>query len=395
MVLTRKLPVRHSRREFIKGIVGGAAVMSAPAILKGLSRRSRAADANTIRMLITAPTMDPGDWSTFERDTGLKMEISTIKDDPGLFVTEITVNDGGERYDIISTLTGTERTLSKSGHIIPVDPSKLKNWQGIDPKIRDMPFLNFDEKHWGVPLAMNADTFGYFPAKLNEPRPPEPASWALIFESEKTKGKSSTGDNYIYLEEAAAYLKVTGKADIKDPANLTPQEAETAADYMIERKKAGQFRNFWTTFDDQVADIKNGEVLAIRCWEPAVKIVQKEGLDFVYADAEFYNKWAHGCYIPTQVRDRDKLDQVYTALNWIVGGGYAVLISPLRGYVTARPDLGKTYAAEHGMPDQVTKALDEAETKVARKFQASLFWFNGIPDHLDASVAAMDRVLSA
>ena len=46
---------------------------------------------------------------------------------------------------------------------------------------------------------MNADSFGYLPAKLNEPRPPEEASWSLVFESDKTMGRSSTGDNYIYL----------------------------------------------------------------------------------------------------------------------------------------------------------------------------------------------------
>ena len=92
---------------------------------------------------------------------------------------------------------------------------------------------------------MNADSFGYLPAKLNEPRPPEEASWSLVFESEKTMGRSSTGDNYIYLWEALAYLKNSGQLEVADILNPSPDEARATADFLIERKQVGQFRNFW------------------------------------------------------------------------------------------------------------------------------------------------------
>ena len=39
------------------------------------------------------------------------MEDTVIKDDPGIFLTEILVNDGGDRFDIIATLSGTEQEL--------------------------------------------------------------------------------------------------------------------------------------------------------------------------------------------------------------------------------------------------------------------------------------------
>ena len=70
-----------------------------------------------IRMLFTAPTMIPGDWTRFEADTGLKMEDTVIKDDPGIFLTEVEVNDAGDRFDLISTLSGVEQSLIDGGYI--------------------------------------------------------------------------------------------------------------------------------------------------------------------------------------------------------------------------------------------------------------------------------------
>ena len=103
----------------------------------------------------------------------------------------------------------------------------------------------------------------------------------------------------------------------------------------------------------------------------------------------------HACYIPTQVHDRGNLEQVHTALNWILSGSYAAGITPLRGYVTGRPDLAKDYAAEHGLGDNVGVAIDEALVKVRLKFAKEDFWFSAVPSNLQEMQAQMDRVLNA
>ena len=390
-----------TRRNLIKGAAAGAVIAGAPAVLQGLTRRAKAQDNGTIRLLITGPTIIPGDWSNFERETGFKMEDTVIKDDPGIFLTEILVNDGGDRFDIIATLSGTEQELIDADAIMEIETAKVPNWGGMPDSIKRVPYLarNLEPEAgtvWGVPLVMNADSFGYLPAKLNEPRPPEEASWSLIFESEKTMGRSSTGDNYIYLWEALAYLKNSGQLEVANILDPTPAEAAATADFLIERKQAGQFRNFWKIFDDQVADMKNGEVDAIRCWEPAVREANKAGGDWVYANAkEFFLKWMHACYIPTQVQDRGNLDDVHAALNWILSGSYAAAITPLRGYVSGRPDLAKQYAAENGLGPKVGVAMDEALAKVEFKFAKEDFWFSAVPTHLQEMQAQMDRVLNA
>ena len=389
-----------SRRDVIKGAAGAAAIVGAPAVLKGLARQARAQEKGVIRMLFTAPTMIPGDWTRFEQDTGLKMEDTVIKDDPGIFLTEVEVNDAGDRFDLISTLSGVEQSLIDGGYIIQAETGPVGNWAGMPDSIKAIPYLVRDlspdgGKVWGMPLAMNADSFGYLPAKLNEPRPPEEASWSLVFDSEKTMGRSSTGDNYIYLWEALAYLKNIGKLEVKDILNPSPEEAKATADFLIERKQAGQFRNFWKIFDDQVADMKNGEVDAIRCWEPAVREANKAGGDWVYANArEFYTKWLHAAYIPAQVEDRGNLEEVYTALDWFLSGGYAATITPLRGYLNGRPDLAVDYASAKGM-DDISTEMEAAQAKMKLKFAKEDFWFSAVPEHLQEMQAQMDRVLNA
>ena len=83
-------------------------------------------------------------------------------------------------------------------------------------RLKDEGLLNRDLKPdggtvWGTPLVMNADSFGYFPDKLGEPYPPEDVSWSLVFEDERTLGKSATGTMYYYFEECAMFCKGAGK----------------------------------------------------------------------------------------------------------------------------------------------------------------------------------------
>jgi len=391
-----------TRRNFIQGATAGAVIVGAPAVLKGLTRRAKAADKGVIRMMFTAPTMIPGDWTQFEKDTGLKMEDTIIKDDPGIFLTEVQVNDAGDRFDLISTLAGVEQSLIDGGNIMQIETGDVPNWSGMPQSIQNMPYLarglNPEAgKVWGVPVAMNADSFGYQPTKLNEPAPPEEASWSLVYESEKTHGRASTGDNYIYLWEALAYLKNTGQLAVKDILNPSPEEAKATADFLIGRKEAGQFRLFWKIFDDQIAVMKNGEVDSIRCWEPAVRETNKSNPEhpWVYATAkEFYCKWMHAAYITSQVEDRGNLEEVNTAIDWFLGGGYAAAITPLRGYLNGRPDLAVDYANSKGM-DDISDTMDAAQEKMKLKFAKEDFWFSAVPENIQEMQAQMDRVLNA
>jgi hypothetical protein len=96
-----------------------------------------------------------------------------------------------------------------------------------------------------------------------------------------------------------------------------------------------------------------------------------------------------------QAAERGNWDAIYKTLNWIMSGSYAAAISPLRGYISGRPDLGAEYAKEKGLGDEAAQAIKEAQDKLEYKFAKDLSWFTGAPDNLPDIQAAMDRVLNA
>ena len=389
---------RVTRRAVLKGTAAaGVAIAGAPMVARGLIRQAKASSKpGVIRFRAAGTTATPGDWSRFEKETGLKMEASVEKDDTALFINDVINNDAGDRFDLFLSLAGAQQPLQEGGFILPVDASRLKNWAGVSQDVRDMPLLKpVGGQNWGVPIYMNADSFGYFAGELNEPRPPGEVSWDLAFNSEKTLGRVSLDDNFFTLSWAGAYLKVKGLAPIDDPANMTAEEVRATADFLIERKRAGQFRNLWATFDDQVANFVNHEVLVQRSWEPAVNEAQRQGLDVHYAavpNDEFYIKWMQAAFIPAQAEDRN-LDEIYTAIDWLLSGSYAAQLTPLRGYVTSRPDLGLELAKAE-IPDAVPE-LEKGVFKINKKFATNLFWFSGLPDTLQEHQQQMERFKNA
>jgi spermidine/putrescine-binding protein len=202
--------------------------------------------------------------------------------------------------------------------------------------------------------------------------------------------------DFLSLMWGAMYLKTRKLAEIGDPSNMNESECKTATDWLIERKKAGQFRNFWSNYDEQVANFVSGEVLVQRCWEPAVHDVQKKGLDVVYATcSDFHVKWVQVTFVPKQTKERSNWENVYKALDWFLGGSYSAELAVLRGYCTSRPDLGLEYAKAQGWgPDRVALLTENLE-KIKIKFANPNFWITGLPDNSEVYESEMGRFKNA
>lgn len=396
--MDKKQPAfRPSRRAVIKGMAAGAGALSMPSIILHGIGRAQAATPGTIRMM-GGPTVALQDWSQFEKDTGLKMEFTSFNvDDVGALYNEILVNEAGERFDLINTLAGVQKPLVQQGQVSQLDTSRLKNYAGISDSVKRSPVLYAgDGKDWSVPLYYNADSFGYFPEKLGLPRPPEALTWDLLLNSEQTLGKTAIDGDNIALMIGGMYLKNRGLAEIADPANMTASEVKTAADWLIERKKAGQFRTLWKTYDEQVANFVNGEVLVQRCWEPAVKEVKAKGLDVEYATcSDFHINWMHSTFMPIQAGARENVDEIYAAIDWFIGGSYAAELAVLRGYTGSRMDLGLEYAKSAGWTQEKIAQVEANILKVETKFSNPNYWIGGAPDDLAAHDSEMARFRNA
>ena len=63
-----------------------------------------------------------------------------------------------------------------------------------------------------------------------------------------------------------------------DKGNMTKPEIDKTIAFLIEQKKAGQFRAFWKSFQESVDLMSSGEVVIQSMWSPAVTAVRSKGI---------------------------------------------------------------------------------------------------------------------
>jgi spermidine/putrescine-binding protein len=375
------------RRRFMRG--AGLAVAAAAAgetLFPGRPRRARAAAPkdDVVRVLGVTNGM-PNSWSEFEKDTGLKVEWTPLGDDIGVFLHEMIANDAGDHYDVVTCLSGAYEALIDQDLLLPIETARLSHWAGTPPIVRAAAPATADGKNvWGMPFQINADAFAYFWKDLGEPDAPAEVSWKILFDDERTKGKVALDIGLFSIPYCAIYLKYHKIVDIKDIATMTKSECESVADYLIERKKAGQFRTLYKSFDEQVQLLENREVLAISCWEPATRAAQAKGLAVAHAyTIEGYDKWSQNLMIPAQAKDRGAVDKAMALIDWFMGGAYAAEKSSQDGYLTARADLGIDYARQRGWPAEKVAAIQATVDKMDVKFKKPLYWDPGYTPSLE------------
>jgi putative spermidine/putrescine transport system substrate-binding protein len=379
---------RASRRQVLAGTASAAALLAMPSVI-----RKASAQENVVRIMgVSTAALD--DWSDFEKETGLKVEFTSLSSDPGAFRQEVVANAAGERFDILLMDGGIEDDLGVKGFFMPITGDGVPSWPSVPPEILKSPLaVAPDGTQYGLPVVMNADGFGYVVDEIGES---EPLSWSLVFESDKTKGKVGLENTWLTTFPMAAMVVKAKGTPIKDVSNMTPEEAKAVADYLIERKRAGQFRTLWSTWEESIDLFARKEVIVANCWEPAVKELQRKGMNIRYASTkEGYNKWVICAYVPSQVVDRGSQAVVARALEGFLGSAYAARIAILRGYATARSEAGLQYAKDHGFSAADITAISDKIVQINERFKVPDFWQNATPTHVQAIEAEFDRFRSA
>jgi putative spermidine/putrescine transport system substrate-binding protein len=361
-----------TRRDMMKtmALAGGAA-----AILPAIGMEAAQAAAPVVRGY-GVTTAQLKDWSIMTKSIGVQMEFTGTNNSVGVFLRDVVASQLGDKVDIFIFESGTEDILGPQGIYLKIDENnpELTLWKRTpDEWKRSEVVTSKDGGQYGVPVIGNADSFGYFPDKIGaNPDGQEELSWTLMFDSEKTRGRVGYDQTWTYsIGVAGLYLMSQGKAKIADVADMTGPEAKTVVDYLITRKKAGQFRTLQSAFEEQVQLLTNREVVVLNCWEPAVRDANKalgEGTARYAYTKEGYFKWGHGAYIAAQAKDRGNLPAIYKVLNYFLSGEYRALQARDRGYAGPNMDLGVEYATKQGWPEADIAALKATEQKVARKF---------------------------
>ena len=393
---TNRTAPLSSRRQVLRagGALGIAGLLGAPRLVPPALAAGRTLTIADIGV------GDPGgDWSRFEQPTGNQVNLVSIGNAPSAVVNQLLAGGGQATFDVINIVGGMQKPLVDNDLILQLETSRLPNWQK-DTYIEQylaagtpgFQFIGYEDKIYGVPTVLQGDSFAYLPAETGDLN-----SYAALFDP-RFKGFVALEDNYTTAgQKTALFLKHSGQADIADPADMTPEEVRTVIDYLIERKRAGQFRVIWSSFEQAVNLITSKEVHVIDCWEPMVFVAREQGHDVVYAaPKEGYLLWAMAAYVVSNPeRSEEDLADTYALLDFMLGPWYGAKITLLRGYMTnpTAPEYAKAHPEEFSAEEAARVA--EITAGVQRKFEQGGTWQNRWPTHVDVYEEEWQRFKSA
>jgi len=200
--------------------------------------------------------------------------------------------------------------LTKEG---PTNNTQLVQWW--DDK-KNLAFNGKPEPRYviGGIAHFNMDSMGYDGSVIK--KAPNQVHWSELL-NPAWKGKVALlNDPGIAMQDAGNAVQDLGLMHFKDLGNMTKPEIDGLIKILIGYKKKGQFRAFWSTFNESVNLMSSKEVVIESMWSPAVALLVAQGVPVRYAyPPTGMRGWVGNQAIPTHVTG-DKLDAVYKYLNW-------------------------------------------------------------------------------
>src|SRR5581483_10399826 len=410
-----------TRRELlVKGGLGAAALSTAGAFAGSAAAKAgqKQAFTGTLNVISLGVEWPAGAQAQAEKDLGFKFNVQLLSTNAEV-QKSITSPDS---IDVGGLYNYQMFPIWPTGNFQPVDRNRIKAWNDFYPvftkgKVNpadksatpgqgDAPFrvLFLDVDHsTGLPLTkegptnnkqivqwwdeaknapfkgkpqpefvmggtshFNMDSMGYNGDVIK--KAPNQVHWGELLNPAWKGRVALLNDPGIAMQDAGNAVKQLGLMKFKDLGNMTKAEIDGLIKLLISYKKKGQFRAFWSTFNESVNLMSSKEVVIESMWSPAVALLVAQGVPVRYAyPPEGMRGWCGLQVVPKHVTG-DKLQAVIDYMNWMNDGFLGALIMR-QGYYEANgknlPAWIKSSAAQEGKPPFTIEEYD--------------FWYNGKP----------------
>jgi len=416
-----------TRRELlVKGGLGAAAIAGAGSLAGPAAAKWSASGAytGTLNMISLGVEWPTGAQAQAEKDLGVKFNIQLLSTNAQV-QKSITAPDS---FDIGGLYHYQMLPIWPTGNFQPVDRTKLTAWNDnypvfttgrVNPKDTsattgqgDAPFrVSFIDpagssggigKSTGLPLTkegptqtqivqwwdestnapykgkpqpnlvpggiahFNMDSMGYNGDVIK--KAPNQVQWGELLNPAWKGRVALLNDPGIAMQDAGNAVKQLGLMNFKDMGNMTKPEIDGLIKLLISYKKKGQFRAFWSTFNESVSFMSSKEVVIESMWSPAVALLTAQGFPVRYAFPSTGMRGWCGCQaIPKHVTG-DKLTAVYNYLNWTNAGFLGALIMRQGYYVSNGKTLPAWIGSSKASEGKPPFTMDEYD-----------FWYNGKP----------------
>lgn len=190
----------------------------------------------------------------------------------------------------------------------------------------------------GIPTLFNADTLGVRPDLIGRPI----KSWKELINPEFAGKAALVNFPPVGVMDVAMALEARGDMKYNDKGNMTRDEIDKTIKKMVDLKRAGQFRAFWSNFDESVNLMASGEVAIQSMWSPAVTAVRSRGIPCYYAPLqEGYRSWS-SILCPMAHLSGMKLDAAIDYMNWYNSGWTGAFVAR-QGYYSCVPETAKNF----------------------------------------------------
>jgi putative spermidine/putrescine transport system substrate-binding protein len=375
-----------TRRRLVQNGVLGAGALAAGSL--GIPRAARAADEI---IFWATGTLDIGDagWKIIANDSGVKVQFTDNGNDPGPVVARLAAGNANDIFDIGGLQGGSEKELARRGLIAPWDLSQIPNYASLWQWAKDIPYLTYEGKAYGIPTVINADSIIALRDKAGNVD-----SYGAIFDP-RLKGKTAMEDAWINsVIFTAIYLKSSENAKIAEPGNLTADELGLVMEFLIKHKRDGQFRTFWNGWEQGLQLVANQEVWVMTGWEPIVYAARMRGVDCYYAvPKEGYEGWGNNAILLKGAVNRGRWKAAHQLVNALLSGFYGCKLGMLRGYVVPT-DNNVAYATANSSAFDPASVRELAE-HVKQKFAGKVYWQNTRPDNFQLYETWWQRLRNA
>ncbi len=326
------------------------ALMGSAAIAAGLPR-SVAAQSGPLKFWAPGiARVGEQDWSTMMQQADIEIAAIAKSARADESIQKMVVGDGNALYDAMTDNGGgMEDALAGQGAIAELDVTRIPNWANIEERYLEggeaADTIRYEGKVVAIPYISNADTLAFNHDVIGE----ELNTWEALFD-EQFKGRAAMQNDFgPTLTNTAIYLKQSGKQDIENPSDMTEAEVKGVCQFLIDKKKAGQFRTFWDGFQNGVDLLASEEVLVSSCWEP-IQIVasRRSGKDIRYGTMkEGHQAWNNIVMLTMGGQERGMDEAFYKLANlylspWfgartLAGLGFTPQMKGVVEYVEANP----------------------------------------------------------
>jgi spermidine/putrescine transport system substrate-binding protein len=271
----------------------------------GQKEGAAAPKSKTLSMLIWEGYAEKEWVKPFEEKYGVQITATYIGSTDEMFAKMVAGKGSG--YDLIAGNIGQMDQFAEAKVIIPLDMSKIPEYQNMDPRFRKSTekITVIGGKQWVVPFV-----YGDLPLLYNaDVVKPAPTSWAILWDP-KYKGRLSV------IDEAQVSIPIAAMVlGFPDPFKLTDSQLEQCKQKLIEQKPL--LRKYHVGFGEEQNLFLSKEVVAcVSHGTMSTMVLRDKGMNVAEGNPkEGLLGWCDGWSISAGAQDKGL---AYTWINYCI-----------------------------------------------------------------------------